>query len=232
MPVETLSTSTMSAGSSPELLADQENLDGREQPGRRGKVIQRLHRVCRGRHRRCAGSTSPCNEAPGSARSMMSEGPPAMIASSPVRARDTPPETGASINTPPALRTVSAIRRVSAGTPELISMTMVRGRKAAQAPVSPCITRATIVLVGNMVIRISAPWATSAGVSAEVAPISDAKARIRSADTSFTINLYPAAASRAAIGPAHRAKADEADAGHRSHSAGEVFGRAPISFSA
>ena len=92
----------------------------------------------------------------GSARSTSSSLPPIMIASSPLRARATPPETGASIIATPAAASRSARLRVTAGTPEVMSMTTQPRLRALSA----CSTTSlTSVLVGKLVTSTSAPVA-------------------------------------------------------------------------
>ena len=79
-----------------------------------------------------------------------------MIANSPVFARGTPPDTGASIMWPPSSITRSASICVTDGTPELISITTVPGFMPAITLSLPLAsTCSTIALVGSMVITTS-----------------------------------------------------------------------------
>ncbi len=95
-----------------------------------------------------------------------------MMASSPVLARETPPDTGASIITPPAAATRAASARVSPGAPDVMSTTTVPGFIAGSSPSSATPTAA---LVGSMDTIRSDPAASCAGVSGTLPPTCCAK---------------------------------------------------------
>ena len=91
-----------------------------------------------------------------------------MMDSSPVWARGTPPDTGASTTWTPRGSSAAASRSVSAGSAELISTTSAPGRSAAPIP-QPRIASATIAPLGSMVTTMSAA-AKSAGAPAVTLP--------------------------------------------------------------
>ena len=112
-----------------------------------------------------------------------------MMASSPVAARATPPETGASTRKPPAAITSASNAWVTAGTPELMSMTMQPCFRPASTPSGPRSTSATMALVGSMVITTSLPSASARGVGAVLAAGCAARKRATaSASTSSTVS--------------------------------------------
>ncbi|MDT4828418.1 hypothetical protein FQZ97_618020 [compost metagenome] len=123
-----------------------------------------------------------------------------MIASSPVRARGTPPDTGASTISLPAAATAWASRCVCAGTPELMSTTTLPGRRPANTPWSPPSTCSTMALVGSMVKMMSACAASSAQVAAACPPTSLANCSAWPGTASKTVTAKPACTSRAAMG--------------------------------
>ncbi len=132
---------------------------------------------------------------------MMAESPPTMIASSPVFARGTPPDTGASIMCEPTSFTRSASNCVTDGTPELISITTVPGLMPAMIVSSACAsTRSTIVLVGSMVITTSDSAASCRSVSGASPPICCTKLFATSRRESLTCTVNPARTRQAAIG--------------------------------
>ena len=124
-----------------------------------------------------------------------------MIASSPVFARGTPPETGASIMWLPSSITRSARSCVTDGTPELISITTVPGFMPAITLSSPLAsTCSTIMLVGSMVITTSDAAASWRSVSGASPPICCTKLFATSRRESFTCTVKPAFTRQAAIG--------------------------------
>ncbi len=143
----------------------------------------------------------PMADSTGIIRSITAASPPTMIASCPVFARGTPPDTGASIITPPSAATFSARAWVCEGTPELISIITVPGFMPAKMLSSPALsTRSTIALVGNMVTITSDAPASCASVSGAVPPICCTKLFATSCRASATFTVKPALTRQAAIG--------------------------------
>ena len=166
IPVEALITSTIRAGSRPKRWP----MSRASMPIRKPPALTRLLSAFMA----WAEPTSPVRvmvlpiaDSTGRIRSMMSSGPPTMIASCPVRARETPPETGASINTPPSSATRAASALVSAGTPEVMSITTVPGRRVLPMLSS---TSPTAALVGSMVTMMSEAAARACIVSGAAPP--------------------------------------------------------------
>ncbi len=120
-----------------------------------------------------------------------------MIARSPVLARGTPPETGASIIATPRLASSAAISRVLAGWPLVMSMTSVP--LASVGPISAA-TSATCLLVGTMVMTQSAPAAAALASAAALPPTSATNCAARPGVTSQTVTSKPAFTRLAAIG--------------------------------
>ncbi|MNT38711.1 hypothetical protein D3C72_1749180 [compost metagenome] len=155
----------------------------------------------------CALPTSPTGvmdvpmaDSAGRTRSSVAAGPPNMMDSSPVRARGTPPDTGASTICPPASATAWASRWVWAGTPELISTTTLPARRPASTPSAPLSTCSTMPLVGSMVTMMSLCAASAAQVAAACPPTSCANLSAWPGTASNTVTAKPACTSRAAIG--------------------------------
>ena len=94
----------------PEALTDQQRLDADQEAAGTHQVVQRLHRLA-GADRAGAQHRGPHRPQHRHRLSMIAGSPPTMIASSPVFARGTPPDTGASIMWQPSSITV---RQVSA----------------------------------------------------------------------------------------------------------------------
>src|SRR6185437_8183380 len=124
-----------------------------------------------------------------------------MIASSPVFARGTPPDTGASIRSAPNSRTRSASSCVTVGSPELISMTTAPGRNPAISVSSPVAsTWRTMALVGSMVMTTSDFAARSRRLSGAKPPTCWTKLSATSRRASLTLSVKPARCRHAAIG--------------------------------
>ncbi len=199
MPVETLSTSTISAGSRPKRWP----ISSASMPIRKPPALTRLLSAFMAWALPMAPVRMiepPIARSSGSALSIAAASPPAMMASSPVLARDTPPETGASIRAMPCSAALPARIRVASGTPLDISTMREPCASAENAPSGPSSTAATTALEGSMVTRMSQPSAAAAGVSAARAPIAAAMRCVRAASASCTASRKPAAARRAAIG--------------------------------
>ncbi|MNL32385.1 hypothetical protein D3C87_1542310 [compost metagenome] len=164
MPVDALSTSTITFGSRPNCWP----ISIASTPIRKPPADTRLFNAFMA----CALPTpptaviaEPMADSAGRTRSSVAAGPPNMMDRSPVRARGTPPDTGASTISPPAAATACASRWVCAGTPELMSTTTLPGRSAASTPCSPLSTCSTMALVGS-IVKMRSAWAAS---SAQVA---------------------------------------------------------------
>ena len=133
----------------------------------------------------------------GSARSRSASSPPTMMARSPVFARGTPPETGASIIATPRAARSAAISRVLPGWPLVMSMTSV---PLASTGAISAATSATCLLVGTMVTTQSAPLAASAGPAAALPPTSVTNFAAWPGRASQTVTSKPAFTRLAAIG--------------------------------
>ena len=199
MPVLAFSTSTISPASRPKRLP----ISRASMPIRNPPALTRLFSAFIA----CAVPTPPVRvtllpmlRSSGSARAASASVPPSMIASSPVRARGTPPLTGASTSRPPAASTSAASSRVRAGAPLLMSISSAPGRSPASTPSGPSSTAATTSLVGSMVTIRSQPCATARAVAARVAPSSAATSPVNAASASSTCSGKPLPAARAAIG--------------------------------
>ncbi|KAG1234382.1 hypothetical protein G6F68_018988 [Rhizopus microsporus] len=103
-------------------------------------------------------SVAPMRDRIGRTRSRSSARPPAMIASVPLAALATAPDTGASISVMPATCSSGASRSVSAGFDEPMSIRVApRGSRAARPGEScpPSMTALVIALLGNIVMTTS-----------------------------------------------------------------------------
>ena len=183
MPVDEFNTSTMAAGSRPKRLP----IMSASTPIRKPPADTRLFNAFMA----CAEPTSPVRvievpiqDSAGRTRSRMASLPPNMMASSPVLARGTPPDTGASTMCAPAAATCSARARVMVGTPELISTTTASLRSPASMPFGPSRTACTIALVGRIVMMMSEAAASSRFDAATVPPNSLTNSLARSAEAS------------------------------------------------
>ena len=97
----------------------------------------------------------------------------------------------------PASATRSARRRVAPGSPDVMSMTTVPGRRVASISSNAV---PTAVLVGSMVITTSLRPASSARPAGVRPPTCWAKLSACARRASATCNAKPAPTSRAAIG--------------------------------
>ena len=132
--------------------------------------------------------------------STASVAPPAMMVSSPVRARGTPPDTGASTMAMPCAASIAPSCAVPCGSQEPMSMTTLpRGRRAARPP-SPVSTCCTTFPSGSIRITASSPGPRAPRLGNACPPVSVATACATSGRTSTSCSAKPAAASRAAIG--------------------------------
>ena len=125
--------------------------------------------------------------------------PPTMIASSPVRALGTPPDTGASTRAIPRSFKAAPSSAVPCGDDELMSISKEPIGSVVATPFSPSTAARTTWTFGSMVITTLARPPTSAGEVARPAP-KVAASSSAAADMSKATTEWPASQSRRAIG--------------------------------
>ena len=170
MPVDSLSTSTMIAGSRPKRLP----IKSVSAAATVLSPLRRLFRVLSA----WPEPTLPVRKTwPAMVSSISSQGatmsssPPTMMESVPASAPAAPPETGASNMWMPSAASSSAMATVNHGSDELMSIRTLPGSKPSARPSAPNVASRTSALAGSMVMTASHTAATAMAESSATMPL-------------------------------------------------------------